>query len=89
MIWSTLGYNSLNYLMLHYKVWSTDMSKYKLIRIGQPGQLIQVKSFKARALWKICFVTQQAILAYNMYKPLVNKVYLFIYLSTFLANLVT
>ncbi len=45
MILSAQGYNSLSYPTLYYEVWSTNVSKYKLIRIGQPDQLIQVKSF--------------------------------------------
>ncbi len=36
------GYVSLSYLPLHCEVWSTNVSKYKLIRIGQRNQLIQV-----------------------------------------------
>ncbi len=45
MILCAQGYNSLSYPTLHYKVWNTNVSKYKLIRICQPNQLIQVKSF--------------------------------------------
>ncbi len=45
MILSTQGYNYLSYPTLHCKGWSTNVSKYKLTRIGQPNQLIQVKSF--------------------------------------------
>ncbi len=45
MILSAQGYNSLSYPTLNYVVWSKNMSKYKPIRIGQPHQLIQFKSF--------------------------------------------
>ncbi len=45
MILRARGYNSLSYPTLHYKVWSTNVSKCKPIQIGQPDQLIQVKSF--------------------------------------------
>ncbi len=36
MILCARGYNFLNYPTLHYEVWSTNMSKYKPIQIGQP-----------------------------------------------------
>ncbi len=45
MILHAHGYNSLSYLTLNEEVWSANVSKYKLIRICQPDQLIQVKSF--------------------------------------------
>ncbi len=47
MILHVWGCNSPSYLTLHYQVWSTNVSKYKPIWIGQPDQLIQpqVKSF--------------------------------------------
>ncbi len=45
MILHAQGYNAQSYQTLHYEVWSTNVSKYKMIQIGQPDQLIQVKSF--------------------------------------------
>ncbi len=45
MILYAQGYNSLSYPTLYYEVWSTNVSKYKPIQIGQPDQLIQVKFF--------------------------------------------
>ncbi len=45
MILCAQGYNFLSYPTFNYKIWSTNMSKYKPIQIGQPDQLIQVKLF--------------------------------------------
>ncbi len=38
-------YKYLSYLTFHDNVWSTNVFKYNLIRIGNPDQLIQVKTF--------------------------------------------
>ncbi len=45
MILHAQGYNSLNYPTLYYEVWNINVSKYNPFQIGQPGQLIQVRSF--------------------------------------------
>ncbi len=45
MILHARRYNNLSYSTLHHEVWSTNVFKYKLIRIGQPDQLIEVKLF--------------------------------------------
>ncbi len=45
MILHARWYNYLRYTTLHYNGRSTNVSKYKPIRIGKPDQLIQVRSF--------------------------------------------